>query len=263
MQWSGYDPDGRSDHYEYAIDPRSSGPARAAAAETTWVRTTANHVVARFHAANPDSLGAGATASEFHVFVLRALDARGGISPVVRRAFYAFTVAPDVFIVSPFNAVLETPQVTLPFRDAWQGNDPDGTNHGKPVAYRVKVVAPHDPAYLAFLLAPDSLLRAGFANGWAGWRLLPAESTGVAVTAADGLVPHDIGIIAVLAVDEAGATTPYLIQHENVARFDVTGDGNLRFNMHAPGSPASAVPRGPHPRAVMGPQNQLARRPIR
>src|SRR4029453_8870523 len=73
MAWVGIDPDGRIDHYEYAIDPPTLHRARFAAAETAWVSTKETHVVARFHASHPDSLGPGATASEFHVFVLRAV----------------------------------------------------------------------------------------------------------------------------------------------------------------------------------------------
>src|SRR5262252_8603500 len=90
IAWTATDPDGRIDHSEYAIDPPSLKQARLAAAETTWVSTHDSHVVARFHASHPDSLGArGATASEFHVFVLRAVDDRGGVSPRVVRGFYA------------------------------------------------------------------------------------------------------------------------------------------------------------------------------
>jgi len=89
ISWVGSDPDGRIDHYEYALDPPGLKQARFAQAETAWVKTTDHHVVARFHASHPDSLGPGATAPEFHVFVLRAVDDRGGISPDVVRAFYA------------------------------------------------------------------------------------------------------------------------------------------------------------------------------
>jgi len=74
ISWIGSDPDGRIDHYEYAIDPPTARRAALAMAETAWVRTPEHHVMARFHASHPDSLGPGATASEFHVFVLRAVD---------------------------------------------------------------------------------------------------------------------------------------------------------------------------------------------
>ena len=80
IAWIGTDPDGTIDHYEYALDPPGLKQARLSLAETTWVKTNDNHVVARFRASHPDSLGHGATASEFHVFVLRAVDNRGGMS---------------------------------------------------------------------------------------------------------------------------------------------------------------------------------------
>jgi len=44
--WTGTDPDGRIDHYEYAIDPPRLKQARFALAETAWVKTNENHVVA-------------------------------------------------------------------------------------------------------------------------------------------------------------------------------------------------------------------------
>src|SRR5215467_9696520 len=50
IQWSGTDPDGQIDHYEYAIDPPAAKAVRLAQAETAWVSTKANHVVARFRA---------------------------------------------------------------------------------------------------------------------------------------------------------------------------------------------------------------------
>src|SRR5262249_10874779 len=63
IAWVGNDPDGRIDHYEYAVDPPSLKQARFAQAETVWVSTKETHVVAHFHASHPDSLGVGATAS--------------------------------------------------------------------------------------------------------------------------------------------------------------------------------------------------------
>src|SRR5262245_18412748 len=98
IAWTATDPDGHVDHVEYAIDPPHQKQALLANAETTWVQTQQNHVVARFSASHPDAKGPGATASEFHVFVLRAVDDRGGVSASVVRAFYAYTVAPDVRI---------------------------------------------------------------------------------------------------------------------------------------------------------------------
>src|SRR5262244_1102427 len=71
INWSGNDPDGRVDHYDYAIDPT--------AAETTWITTTKNEQIVFFRATQPDSIkGANPpTASDFHTFVIRAVDDRG------------------------------------------------------------------------------------------------------------------------------------------------------------------------------------------
>src|SRR5262249_59162909 len=129
------DRDGFIDHYEYAIDPPTLKRAMLAQAETTWVSTRENHVVARFHASHPDSLGPGATASQFHVFVLRAVDNRLGVSPRVVRGFYAYTVAPNVQFTQPIPSRLLRAQVPVPFRAEWLGDDPDGARGPGPPLY--------------------------------------------------------------------------------------------------------------------------------
>jgi hypothetical protein len=224
IAWTATDPDGRVDHFEYAIDPPTHKRVRMAMAETTWVTTRENHVAARFRASHPDTLAPGATASDFHVFVLRAVDDRGGISPLVVRAFYATTVAPDVQITRPLPSVFFETYVPLPFRVDWHGHDPDGEGAGDPVGYRYRLLDMNDYANLAYLADPDSLLREGEASGWAGWRSVPSESTSTMVTLAD-LPSYGSGLLALVAVDAAGATTPYLMLDRNA----------LYFHGHPPG----------------------------
>src|SRR5262245_34280164 len=140
IAWTASDPDGRVDHFDYAIDPPTLKRAMFTQAETAWVTTKETHVVARFHASHTDSLGAGATASEFHVFVLRAVDDRGAASPLLVRGFYATTVAPDVGITLPVPNRLLPAQLAVPFRIEWSGHDPDGAGSGQPSFYRVRVL---------------------------------------------------------------------------------------------------------------------------
>src|SRR5262249_29788393 len=95
MNWSGYDPDGRVDHFDYCIDPTSR--------DSVWIRTTKNEQVVFFRATHPDPVHTGSlpTASDPHVFVIRAVDDHGALSRPVFRAFFSYTVAPTVEILDP------------------------------------------------------------------------------------------------------------------------------------------------------------------
>ncbi len=225
IAWTASDPDGHIDHFEYALDPPSLKTARMALAETSWVRTTATSVTARFRASHPDSLGPGATASQFHVFVLRAFDNRGGASPLLVRAFFARTVAPDVQIVRPLSTLFVPAQVPTPFRMVWQGHDPDGEGAGNPTAYRIRVLDLGDPGTMAFVVDPDSLLHLGQATNWLDWSMVGGDTTSLVLTPAMGAYAGAHILVAVLAVDEAGATTPYLLQDRNFFQYDVTLTG--------------------------------------
>jgi hypothetical protein len=220
ITWTASDPDGRVDHFEYAIDPPTLQRARMAMAETAWVQTKETHVVAHFRASHPDSLGRpGATASDFHVFVLRAVDDRGGRSAEVVRAFYAWTVAPDVRFTSPVPNPLLPARAGLPFRLAWSGHDPDGSGDGRPAAYRLRLL-PYDGYNYTFLADPDSLLRLGEETDWDGWRTIAGDTTSIVLDSSE-LTPGTSWIAALVAVDEAGATTPYLTQDRNLLVLDV------------------------------------------
>src|SRR5262249_37248392 len=60
VNWSGNDPDGRVDHYDYAIDPTAT--------DTTWITTTKNEQILFFRATQPDPIHGNdpTTASDFH-----------------------------------------------------------------------------------------------------------------------------------------------------------------------------------------------------
>ncbi|MEQ1833126.1 MAG: hypothetical protein ABL977_08715 [Candidatus Eisenbacteria bacterium] len=218
MAWIANDPDGSIDHFEYAIDPPTSHAARFALQETTWVSTTEHAVVVRFRASQRDTVGPGNTASEFHTFVLRAIDNRGAPSAVLSRSFYARTVAPDVVILRPLPSALLQAQVPSPFRLEWAGNDPDGDPDTRPAGYRFLLLDMVNPDNLRFLFDPDSLFKLGAGTGWEGWRLLSADTTSLALT---DVVPNKTYLAVVLAVDAAGATTPYVNLNRNALQFSV------------------------------------------
>ena len=255
IAWVGTDPDGRIDHYEYAIDPPPIRRVTFAHAETAWVRTQETHVVARFRASHADSLGPGATASEFHVFVLRAVDNHGRTSPNVVRAFYAWTVAPDVQFTDPAPNRFLIARVGTPFRLTWTGHDPDGAGTDRPSAYRLRFLSLDSGENTQFVVDPDSLLKLGAATDWQGWDIVGGDTTAITV-ARVGMLPGTRWMAAVVAVDEAGATTPYVTFDANLLAFEVMPNGgpsvhvsSTFFDYTSPPSsgaftPAMEVPAG-------------------
>jgi hypothetical protein len=217
IAWTAHDPDGSIDHFEYAVDPPTLKQARFALADTVWVSTTEHRVTVRFRATVPDSLGSpGATASSFHTFVLRAIDNRGAASPLVIRAFYATTVAPDVRITRPIPSALLRGLLPVPFRMEWESDDPDGAGTRRPAFHRWRHIDLDDPAGQYALWDPDSLIRQGLVTDWEGWRAVGGDTTFLDF---HGFAPGSNHAIAVLAVDEAGATTPYLSFNRNFLQF--------------------------------------------
>ena len=59
VNWSGNDPDGRIDHYEYAIDPPPvviRDTSKCNNGDTCWISTTKNEEILFFRATQPDSI---------------------------------------------------------------------------------------------------------------------------------------------------------------------------------------------------------------
>ena len=209
--WAGDDPDGRVDHFDYAIDP--------APGDTAWVSTPRSEEVLFFRSTTPDAkLGPVPQARDYHLMVLRAVDNQGAMSARKTRAFYSYTVAPSAEIVSPhpteFLEVKVPPTVSV----QWQGSDPDGQVNTRPVRYRFRLM-PFNPSTDSWMLGPtDSLYRRERAAGFAGWDSTGGDTTSARFT---NLVPKNHYLFMVLAVDEAGATSPVLLPTENVLRIEV------------------------------------------
>jgi len=138
VNWSGNDPDGRIDHYEYAIDPPPvviRDTSKCNNGDTCWISTTKNEEILFFRATQPDSIKGTnpPTASDAHTFVIRAVDNQGARSPYKYRSFYAYTIAPTVSIDNPLPSALLRAQVTPSVRIEWEGQDVDGQFTQKPV----------------------------------------------------------------------------------------------------------------------------------
>jgi hypothetical protein len=194
MDWVGYDPDGRVDHFLYSIDPKDEDVP-----DSAWVSTKKNEEIIYFKAPIPDEPvpSGNAYASEFHVFAIRAVDNQQMQSKTVARAFFAYTAAPIVSIQSPTpnqDGQIVTPSVRI----SWAGIDPDGIT-GKPTEYKFRLFPSHNPDFpgipdfIQFATSPatrDSFRRL-YAPAFgpstkcptcSAWDSLPPDSTDVQYT---------------------------------------------------------------------------------
>ena len=219
INWSGYDPDGRIDHYEYTVDPPSALQV-AAGQETVWVRTTKNEEIVFFRATRPDSIInlARPLSADFHIFVIKAIDNTGTQSEPKVRAFYSYTVAPEILITNPRPNRLLSAQVTPSVRITWTGKDPDGQFSQKPVKYKYLLIGETDPNFQLYLSNPDSLRRFYDKLNFAGWDSTSAETTTVRYT---NLTPGAQYMFVVIGFDEAGAYSPIFSLSSNILLFGV------------------------------------------
>ena len=210
VEWSGYDPDGRVDHYEYAIDPTAK--------DTVWIKTPRNGEILFFRASQPDPPQPRQlrTASDFHVFVLKAVDNDGAESERKARAFYAYTIAPSVQITNPLPTPLLEASVTPSVRIEWNGQDVDGQFSTKPIKYKFKLLNMGIPGNSAFLSDPDSLRRRDVATNWAGWDSTTADTQFFQFT---NLTPSQHYLFALIGFDEAGAYSPVFTLNTNMLQF--------------------------------------------
>ena len=214
IHWSGSDPDGRIERFEYAIDPPT-----APAADTAWIATTNTREQFYFRATEPywDPVH-GWRANGFHVFAIRAVDDRGAFSPVVSRAFFSYTIAPTVRITLPAPSPLLSRQLPQGARIEWKGADEDGVGSKQPVRYKYRLFRSDDSEFnfTVALVFPDSLRRFYAARSFAGWDSVSGDTTSVSFGLLELNVPH---LFVVIAIDEAGAYSPEFSLETNMLRF--------------------------------------------
>src|SRR5262249_10267274 len=139
--------------------------------DTCWVRTTKNEEVLFFRASTPDPEHGNdpRTASDFHTFVIKAIDNGGLESPRKYRSFYSYTIAPTVDIVNPVPSPLLVAQVPPSVRIEWQGQDVDGQFTQKPVKYKYLMLDLDAGNNKRFTTYPESLRIQEAATNWARW----------------------------------------------------------------------------------------------
>lgn len=198
VNWSGNDPDGRIDHYEYCIDPTET--------DSVWVKTVKNEEILFFRASQPDSVigNSAPRASDFHVFVLKAVDNEGAESPRRHRSFFSYTVAPTVAILNPVPSKLLRAQVTPSVRIEWTGVDTDGQFTQRPVKYKYRMIELNADNEI-YLREPNTLRNLEASLNWAGWDSTSADTQFVQFT---NLTPAKSYLFVLVGFDEAGAYNP-------------------------------------------------------
>lgn len=215
LNWSGNDPDGRVVRFDYAVDP----PVAGSGEDTLWTPTQKNEQQLSFRATqayfDPRH---GWRSSDYHTFVIRAVDDAGAISAPKSRAFYSYTIAPVVSITNPAPSALLTQQVTPALRINWQGRDDDGVFSQKPKKYKFRLFRDGDPEY-DFNHAkqyPDSLRIFYAARNFAGWDSVSGDTTFKQYA---GLTPNASYLFVVIGIDEAGAYSPQFSLDGNMLAF--------------------------------------------
>ncbi len=219
INWIGFDPDGRIDHFLFAIDP-----PKDPGSDTTWEVTTRNQVTRSFPSTNPDNtIPNQRGGSDFHVFVIKAVDERGKASPPVSRAFFSYTLAPTVRITSPTPSDQSRAYVTPAVLISWTGEDQDGVFTKRPIKYKFKVLSDQTEVTTTLARAkPDSVRRYYAPRNWVGWDSTSADTTSKQFTL---LVPDQEYMFCVIAFDEAGAYSPTFDLNTNMLYFRVTFAG--------------------------------------
>ena len=231
MQWVGYDPDGRVDHFLLAVDPVRADTILAS--DTTWHATAKSESTFFFSAGqdydpiNPQDPKAQAP----HVIAVFAVDDQGLRSAVAAtRAFLSFTQCPIVRIEQPLPSRTLTPRVTPTVTFRWNGSDPDGQLTVKPVRWVFRLFSRNNPDlpdisdFIAHAVNfPDSVRRY-YAPGFKGFTSVGAETTSFQYR---NLNPGSTYVFIVTGFDEAGAYDPVFSPAKNMIRFAVTIVGTI------------------------------------
>jgi hypothetical protein len=232
LQWVGFDPDGRVDHFLYAIDP--ADPHTPDRSDTTWHVTTRNEQTFFFSARDPiQPINPQNTKSESpHVFAIYAVDNEGMVSARgAVRAFFSFTQAPIVQVVEPVATAGFSPTVTPTTTIRWSGSDPDGQFTNKPVRWTFRLFGQSNPdfpgvdfiSFATSIVGRDSLRRY-YAPEFRGWTSVGADTTSFQFR---NLNPQSTYLFVLTGFDEAGAYDPIFSPDKNMLKFSVSFAGTF------------------------------------
>lgn len=233
FSWIGNDPDGKVDHYEFAIcdgNPLGFDPADTTGLDK-WAKTLRTDSIFKFSTDTyekkiSDVYGWYRTV---HTFFVRAVDDAGARSQAEYRSFTARNISPFVNIDGPRNPFpnqIQTLPPVIIFR--WSGYDPIDTpwRTQDVDSIRYLVMGYRNDIYDSL----NSNVKA-FETLWRPWIAYdaPGDSGKSTVIGDDEIL--EVGLpylFAVQAKDEAGAVTPLFSKSKNVRLFYVfTSSGPL------------------------------------
>jgi hypothetical protein len=221
VRWTARDPDGRVDHYVYAVDP-----ARVDLVDSKW--TTRENEATAGCAPHGDGAPGRNRAAARGAASLRG--AGGGrrwrVSDPAVVATVGDNIAPQVFIDSPqINSIFAT-IVPPSLKIQWHGWDDDG----QVVKYQYRLFTAQNPDFpgisdfISLVMANPDTLGALYAPGFAGW-----DSSGPSKTSAiyQGLTPLQSYLVAVTAIDNNGDYGPVSSPYGNLLKFVVNDDASF------------------------------------
>ncbi|MGH2649747.1 MAG: hypothetical protein ACRDHK_00860 [Actinomycetota bacterium] len=229
MQWVGYDPDGRVDHFLIAVDPVRSDTILPS--DTTWHVTASNESTFFFQAGqNYDPIDRSDARSQSpHVIAVFAVDNEGmRSSRPATRAFFSFTQCPIVNITDPTPSTDYQPNVTPTVTFQWTGSDQDGQFSIKPIRWVYRLFSqsnpdrPNIPNYISYARQYPDSIRRYYAPEFPGWSSVGAETTSVQFRS---LNPGSTYLFVVNGFDEAGAYDPVFQNGRTMLIFGVTFAG--------------------------------------
>ena len=234
LQWVGYDPDGRVDHYLMAADPPRIPATREEfdRSDPGWFTINRSESTFVFSAGTPivPINPRDPKAEQPHTVALFAVDDRGALSlrPTVR-SFFSFTQCPTVQIAEPLPhtafALNVTPNVVI----RWTGQDVDGQFNFKPVRWVFRMFQqrnadyPSIANYIPFALADPDSVRRRYAPEFEGWTPVGVETTSVQYR---NLIAGSTYLFIVTGFDEARAYDPVFSPGRNMLQFTVAFAGS-------------------------------------
>jgi hypothetical protein len=212
VYWKGQDPDGRVDHYLYAVDPPSVDSLVG-----TWQETRSTEWVV---SAAPVP---GAPRMP-HVFAVRAVDDRGAVSRTAWVSYAEDNLPPVVEVVQPHPSTVFTAVVPPAVTITWHGFDPDGIATTQPVKYKFRLFTAHNPDFpqipnfIAFALQNPDSLRKLYAPTFAGWDSTPGDTNETRYT---NLITNQDYLFVITGFDEAGDYDPVFSGNKNMLHMAV------------------------------------------
>jgi hypothetical protein len=216
--WSSHDKDGSIHHHIYSIDP-------PVAADTLWIPTVDTTVTLMLQSTEPESplpSDHPVASSDFHVFVLKAVDDQATASTAAWRAFKTFTVCPESRITSPVPDPAMPVDVDTAVVIVWEGSDSDGTATQVPEEYAVRLASLQQIQVALGLGGADPTAAdiQDYFGTWVpefgGWERVGSDASTKMLM---GLPTGSRYYFAVVAFDEAAAYDPLFSLDRNVLHF--------------------------------------------